>query len=112
MTKNKVKDVNKAILKILNEFSEWESIVIGDEPREKLIFKHKRLKLLGFKSNKFILKMLKNKLLENQKAEFVRMTGSGSTLVVYFRSKVLAKKALKMYKRELNKCWCILSKII
>ncbi len=58
------------------------------------------------------LKMLKNKLLENQKAEFVRMTGSGSTLVVYFRSKVLAKKALKMYKRELNKCWCILSKII
>ena len=58
------------------------------------------------------LKMLKNKLLENQKAEFVRMTGSGSTLVVYFRSKVLAKKALKMYKRKLNKCWCILSKII
>ena len=58
------------------------------------------------------LKMLKNKLQENQKAEFVRMTGSGSTLVVYFRSKVLAKKALKMYKRKLNKCWCILSKII
>jgi len=58
------------------------------------------------------LKILKNRLLENKKAEFVRMTGSGSTLVVYFRSKVLAKKALKMYKRKLNKCWCILSKII
>ena len=58
------------------------------------------------------LKTLKNKLLENQKAEFVRMTGSGSTLVVYFKSKVSAKKALIMYKRKLNKCWCILSKII
>ena len=58
------------------------------------------------------LKILKNKLLENQKAEFVRMTGSGSTLVMYFKSKVSAKKALKMYKRKLNKCWCILSKII
>ena len=58
------------------------------------------------------LKTLKNKLLENQKAEFVRMTGSGSALVVYFKSNVSAKKALKMYKRKLNKCWCILSKII
>ncbi len=58
------------------------------------------------------LKILKNKLLENQKAEFVRMTGSGSTLVMYFKSKVSAKKAFKMYKRKLNKCWCILSKII
>ena len=58
------------------------------------------------------LKILKNKLLENQKAEFVRMTGSGSTLVMYLKSKLAAKKALKMYKRKLNKCWCILSKII
>ena len=49
----------KAILKILNEFPKWESIVIGDEPREKLIFNHKRLKLHGFKSNKFILNKLK-----------------------------------------------------
>jgi 4-diphosphocytidyl-2-C-methyl-D-erythritol kinase len=58
------------------------------------------------------LKTLKSMLLENQKVEFVRMTGSGSTLVVYFKSKVSAKNALKMYKRKLNNCWCILSKII
>ena len=49
----------KAILKILNEYQEWYSIVIGDEPREKLVFNHKRLKLLGFKSNQFILNKLK-----------------------------------------------------
>ena len=58
------------------------------------------------------LKTLKSMLLENQKVEFVRMTGSGSTLVVYFKSHVDAKNALKMYKRKLNNCWCILSKII
>ena len=55
---------------------------------------------------------LKNKLLSWKKAEFVRMTGSGSTLVMYFNTKVSAKNALKMSKRKLNNCWCILSKVI
>ena len=50
----------KAILKILNEFPEWKSIVIGDEPREKLEYNHQRLKLFGFKTNKFILNKLKD----------------------------------------------------
>ena len=49
----------KAIVKILDEFNDWSSIVIGDEPREKLIFDHKKLKLYGFKSNSFILNKLK-----------------------------------------------------
>ena len=49
----------KAIIKILDEFPDWYSVVIGDEPREKIIFKHKNLKLLGFKKNSFILNMLK-----------------------------------------------------
>ena len=55
---------------------------------------------------------LKNKLLSWKKAEFVRMTGSGSTLVMYFTKEVSAKNALKMSKRKLNNCWCILSKVI
>ena len=49
----------EAILKILNKYSDWTAKVIGDEPREKLIFKHKNLKILGFKNNKFILEQLK-----------------------------------------------------
>jgi len=48
-----------AIIKILNRHSDWSAKVIGDEPREKLIYKHKNLKILGFKSNKFILNELK-----------------------------------------------------
>ena len=55
---------------------------------------------------------LKNKLLSWKKAQFVRMTGSGSTLVMYFNKEVSAKNALKMSKRKLNNCWCILSKVI
>jgi 4-diphosphocytidyl-2C-methyl-D-erythritol 2-phosphate synthase len=43
---------------------------------------------------------LKNKLLSWKKAEFVRMTGSGSTLVMYFNTKISAKNALKMSKRK------------
>jgi len=49
----------KSILKILDEYPNWKSIVIGDEPREKLIFKHKNLQNLGYKNNSFILNKLK-----------------------------------------------------
>ncbi|MDC0615979.1 glycosyltransferase [Candidatus Pelagibacter sp.] len=48
-----------AIKKILDKNKDWKAVVIGDEPREKLIFKHKNLKILGFKTNKFILNFLK-----------------------------------------------------
>ncbi len=49
-----------AILKILNTFPDWSAHVYGDEPREKLYFKHKNLKIFGFKKNKFILNKLKS----------------------------------------------------
>ena len=49
----------KSVTKILNQFPEWKSIVIGDEPREKHIFKHKNLKILNFQKNDFVLDVLK-----------------------------------------------------
>ena len=49
----------KSIIKILNKYKDWKSIVIGDEPREKFDFNHKNLHLLGYKNNKFILNILK-----------------------------------------------------
>jgi glycosyltransferase involved in cell wall biosynthesis len=48
-----------SIIKILDRHPSWSAKVYGDEPREKLIFKHKRLKNLGFKGNKVILEDLK-----------------------------------------------------
>jgi glycosyltransferase involved in cell wall biosynthesis len=49
----------KAIKDVLDKNKKWKSVVIGDEPREKLEFNHERLSLLGFKDNRFILNALK-----------------------------------------------------
>ncbi|MDA8537657.1 glycosyltransferase [Candidatus Pelagibacter bacterium] len=48
-----------AIQKILDKHIDWKAVVIGDEPREKIFFKHKNLQVVGFKTNKFILNFLK-----------------------------------------------------
>ena len=48
-----------AIIKILNKHKDWKSIVIGDEPREKLHFKHKNLKILGFQEHPKVLNIFK-----------------------------------------------------
>ena len=47
-----------AVVKILNKYPKWKAYVVGDEPREKLSFSHKNLKILGFKNHKFVLNML------------------------------------------------------
>ena len=49
----------QAIIKILNKHNHWKARVYGDEPREEILFKHKNLNILGFKSNKYILNDLK-----------------------------------------------------
>ena len=49
----------KAIIRILNKHKLWKAIVIGDEPREKLIFKHKNLSVLGFQDHKKVLSIFK-----------------------------------------------------
>ena len=51
----------KSILKILDKHKDWKSIVIGDEPREKHIFRHKNLKIHNFKENSYVLNLLKKK---------------------------------------------------
>jgi len=49
----------ESIVKILNKHPDWQARVFGDEPREKLTFKHKNLHILGFKDNNYILNNLK-----------------------------------------------------
>ena len=48
-----------AIIEILNDFKDWKAVVIGDEEREKHIFNHDRLKILGFKEHKDVIKIFK-----------------------------------------------------
>ncbi len=49
----------KAVIKILNRYKNWKAIVIGDERRENLIFKHKNLKILGFLNHNKVLSIFK-----------------------------------------------------
>ena len=49
----------KSILRILDKHKDWKSIVIGDEPREKLLFNHKNLKVLGFQNHTKVLNIFK-----------------------------------------------------
>ncbi|WP_435098844.1 glycosyltransferase [Candidatus Pelagibacter bacterium nBUS_27] len=59
LNKSKGYDIfGKSIVKILNKHNNWYATVIGDEPREKLIFKHKNLNILGFKNHTYTLRAL------------------------------------------------------
>ncbi len=58
------------------------------------------------------LKSLKFFLQNLSKPLFVRMTGSGSALVAYFRSKQRCDYAKKQFKKKFKNYWCITSKTI
>ena len=62
-------------------------------------------KYLKIKKLKYFLSRLPNAL-------FVRMTGSGSALVCYFRTKKAAKKASKIFREKYKSYWFIVSKTI
>ena len=49
----------KAAIKILNNYKDWSAYVVGDEPRDKLIFNHKRLIKFGFVEHKKVINIYK-----------------------------------------------------
>ncbi len=58
------------------------------------------------------LKKIKKNMEDLPKVLFVRMTGSGSSIIGYFKSKKATIIAAKLLKRKYKKYWCILSKTI
>ena len=58
------------------------------------------------------LKKIKLYLENSLKPVFVRMTGSGSTLIAYFQSKERCERAKKKFNRKYKNYWCITSKTI
>ena len=46
----------KAIIKVLNEFDNWNALAIGNEPRERYFFKHKNFKILDWVKHQEILR--------------------------------------------------------
>ena len=49
----------EAVIKILDLHKKWKATVIGDEPREKLIFKHNSLEIMGFQNHHKVLNIFK-----------------------------------------------------
>ena len=58
------------------------------------------------------LKKIKSFLLTIPNNIFVRMSGSGSSIVAYFHSREACGKAYRQFKRKFNSHWCIVSKTI
>ena len=48
-----------AIIDILDKYKDWKAIVIGDEEREKLLFKHNRLNIIGFQKHEKVINIFK-----------------------------------------------------
>ena len=86
-------------------------------PKQKL-FEAKYLKNLDNDLEKVALnkypelKRIKSYLNGLPNTLFVRMSGSGSSIVAYFHSKKACKKACSQYKLKFNNHWCIESKTI
>ena len=59
LNKSKGYDIfGSAVINILNKYKNWKGIVIGDEQRDNIIFKHQNLKILGFLPHDKVLKVL------------------------------------------------------
>ena len=58
------------------------------------------------------LEKIKLFLLNVPNTIFVRMSGSGSSIIAYFHSKKACRIAYKKFKRKFNSHWCIVSKTI
>tara|TARA_Y100000590_G_C15508426_1_gene934459 strand:- start:18 stop:866 length:849 start_codon:yes stop_codon:yes gene_type:complete len=87
-------NANKSLFKIMN-------LMHSKNDLEKIVLK---------KYSK--IKNLKYFLLSMPKVLFVRMTGTGSAVVAYFKTKNDAKKAAKIFKIKYNNYWYIISKTI
>ena len=84
----------------------------------KRMFKFEYLKTLNNDLEKIvfkkhpILKKIKLFLSNTPNNMFVRMSGSGSTIIAYFESKGACGKAYSQFKRKFSSHWCITSKTI
>ena len=59
-----------------------------------------------------ILLNIKQNMLNLPKVKFVRMSGSGSSILGYFNSKKASLNGVKILKKKYKNYWCILSKTI
>ena len=69
------------------------------------------LELIAFKKHPILLNIKRN-LLKLPDIKFARMTGSGSSIVGFFKTKKAALNGIKKIKKKYKNYWCILSRTI
>ena len=88
-----------------------------NHPKQKM-FRSEYLKTLNNDLEKIVfkkhpkLKKIKSFLLTMPNNVFVRMSGSGSSIVAYFHSKKACSNAQKLFRKKFISHWCIISKTI
>ena len=104
-TKNifsKVRKFSKPLYFSRNKgFFETKNLVQSNNDFENIVFK----KFSKIKNLKYFLSSLPNVV-------FVRMTGTGSAIVAYFKTKKAAKNAAIIFKNKYKSYWYIVSKTI
>ena len=99
---SKVKKYSKPLYFNINKrFFETNYLVQSNNDLENVVFK----KYSKIKNLKYFLSNLPNIV-------FTRMTGSGSALVAYFKSKKAASNAARIFRRKYKNYWYIVSKTI
>jgi 4-diphosphocytidyl-2-C-methyl-D-erythritol kinase len=103
----------KYIYSKVKSFSKPQFNLLG-----KKLFKVEYLKMLNNDLEKIAfekypkLKKIKSFLSTTPNNIFVRMSGSGSSIVAYFHSKRECGNAYRQFRRKFNSHWCIISKTI
>ena len=107
-----IKDLTKntpanKIFDVINSFSSDSEIRYVGGCVRKIINKEK-VAFIKYPKLKIIKLYLENSL----DPAFVRMTGSGSSLVAYFQSKKSCERGKKRFNKKYKNYWCIASKTI
>ncbi len=112
----------KAVIDILNKYKNWRAIVIGDEPREKILFKHKNLLIKGYTSHTNVLKLLEkisiSVVCSRWEEPFGRTSleaaSRGSAVIISNRGGLpeTAKKAIVLKKLSVNEIYNQIEKLI
>ena len=99
---SKVRKYSKPLYFNANKrFFEKNYLIKSNNDLEKIVFK----KYSKIKKLKYFLSELPNII-------FTRMTGSGSAIVAYFKSKKATENGAKIFKRKYKNYWYIISKTI
>ena len=102
----------EAILPILNKYKNWSGIVIGDEPREKIFFNHKRLKILASPKNTLSMRDNWERAISVAEGDWVSIIGDDDILspeLVFFLRSLITNHGFENFEcikwRTINFSW-------